>query len=104
LMEGFRKEISSMGLSFTVDESGAAIGRRYARNDELGIPFAVTFDFDTLQDSTVTMRERDTTHQIRLPVTDVAELVRNLCAGEVSWDSVFLKYPHKTADEWIQPK
>merc|ERR1711935_1055716 len=90
---GFRKELSSFGLSFTIDESGATIGRRYARNDEIGIPFAVTFDFDTLEDASVTMRERDSTDQIRLPLKDVAEIVRNLCVGEGSWQQTSAKYP-----------
>merc|ERR1711920_1099704 len=83
----FRSELSSFGLSFTMDESGATIGRRYARNDELGIPFAVTIDFTTLEDSTVTMRERDSMEQIRLPLTAVAELVRDMASGEMVWSA-----------------
>jgi len=89
---GFRKELSSFGLSFTVDESGATIGRRYARNDELGIPFAITFDFTTLEDETVTMRERDNMQQIRLKLSECAELIRDLCAGEKVWSETFQKY------------
>jgi glycyl-tRNA synthetase len=56
------------GISVRVDDSGTSIGRRYARNDELGTPFAVTIDFQTLQDQTVTLRERDSTRQIRANV------------------------------------
>merc|ERR1712039_930205 len=93
LMNEFRKELSLLGMSYTIDESGATIGRRYARNDEIGIPFAVTFDFDTLEDATVTMRERDSTDQIRLPLKDVADIVRNLCVGEGSWQQTSAKYP-----------
>lgn len=48
-----------------VDDSSSTIGKRYARNDELGTPFAVTVDFQTVQDKTVTLRERDSTKQIR---------------------------------------
>ncbi|KAH9266297.1 hypothetical protein BASA83_010681 [Batrachochytrium salamandrivorans] len=48
-----------------VDDSTGSIGRRYARNDELGTPFAITIDFQTVNDKTVTLRERDTTKQIR---------------------------------------
>lgn len=47
------------------DESGA-IGRRYRRQDEIGTPYCITVDFDTLQDGTVTVRDRDTTEQIRV--------------------------------------
>jgi len=89
----FRSELSALSLSYTIDESGATIGRRYARNDELGIPFAVTFDFTTLEDKTVTMRERDSMEQIRLPLAAVADLVQSLCTGEAVWKDAVAKYP-----------
>jgi hypothetical protein len=54
-----------MGITNKVDESAVSIGRRYARNDELGTPFAVTIDFQTAQDQTITLRERDSCKQIR---------------------------------------
>ena len=53
------------GISNRVDESSASIGKRYARNDELGTPYGITIDFQTLDDGTVTLRERDSTRQIR---------------------------------------
>ena len=49
-----------------------AIGRRYRRQDEVGTPYCVTIDFDSLEDHAVTVRERDSTEQVRLPVTEVA--------------------------------
>jgi glycyl-tRNA synthetase len=52
------------------DESGA-IGRRYRRQDEIGTPFGVTVDFQTLEDDTVTWRDRDTMAQIRIPSADI---------------------------------
>ena len=54
------------------DVSGA-IGRRYRRQDEIGTPFGITIDFDTLEDETVTIRHRDSTEQERLPLDDVAD-------------------------------
>ena len=48
-----------------------AIGRRYRRQDEIGTPYCVTFDFDSLEDKAVTIRERDTMDQVRLPIADV---------------------------------
>jgi glycyl-tRNA synthetase len=42
-----------------------SVGRTYARNDELGTPFGITIDFQTVQDQTITLRERDSTLQIR---------------------------------------
>ncbi|RKP27429.1 glycyl-tRNA synthetase [Syncephalis pseudoplumigaleata] len=53
------------GISNTVDNSSVSVGRTYARNDELGTPFGITIDFQTVQDQTVTLRERDSTLQIR---------------------------------------
>jgi glycyl-tRNA synthetase len=55
----------------------AAIGRRYRRQDEIGTPYCITVDFQTLEDHTVTLRDRDTTEQVRLPIADLAaELIR----------------------------
>jgi glycyl-tRNA synthetase len=47
-------------------DAGDSIGRRYARADEIGIPFAITIDGQTLKDGTVTVRARDTTEQVRI--------------------------------------
>jgi glycyl-tRNA synthetase len=55
------------GLSCRVDDSSVSIGRRYARMDEVGVPFAVTIDFTTFEDDSVTLRERDSTSQVREP-------------------------------------
>jgi len=48
-----------------------AIGRRYRRQDEIGTPLCVTVDFDSLDDRAVTIRDRDTTEQIRVPIDDL---------------------------------
>ena len=52
------------------DEAGS-IGKRYRRQDEIGTPFCVTIDFDTLEDETVTIRDRDTMEQIRLKISEL---------------------------------
>jgi glycyl-tRNA synthetase len=52
------------------DQAGA-IGRRYRRQDEIGTPFGITIDFDTLQDNTVTLRDRDTMKQVRVAISDL---------------------------------
>jgi glycyl-tRNA synthetase len=52
------------------DEAGS-IGKRYRRQDAIGTPFCITIDFDTATDQTVTIRERDTMKQIRLPIDDL---------------------------------
>ncbi len=62
------------------DGSGT-IGRRYARMDEVGTPWCVTVDYDTLKDGTVTIRDRDSTEQKRIPKDKVSEIVDELLAG-----------------------
>jgi len=52
-----------------------AIGRRYRRQDAIGTPYCITIDFDTLTDDTVTIRERDSMQQERIPVSEVARIV-----------------------------
>lgn len=52
------------------DEAGS-IGKRYRREDEIGTPYCITIDFDTLEDESVTIRDRDTMEQIRLPIVEV---------------------------------
>lgn len=54
----------------TYDESGS-IGKRYRRQDEIGTPYCVTVDFETLEDNCVTVRERDSMEQVRLPITEL---------------------------------
>ena len=60
----------------TYDEAGS-IGKRYRRQDEIGTPFCVTIDFDTLENGTVTLRDRDTMEQVRLSVDEVLSFVEN---------------------------
>ncbi|EDQ88108.1 uncharacterized protein MONBRDRAFT_37647 [Monosiga brevicollis MX1] len=60
--------LTRAGVSTRRDDSAASIGKRYARTDEIGIPFGVTVDFDTIKDRTVTFRFRDTMEQIRLSI------------------------------------
>jgi glycyl-tRNA synthetase len=53
-----------------------SIGRRYRRQDEIGTPLAVTVDFETLDDQAVTIRDRDTTEQVRVPIAQLVDTVR----------------------------
>ena len=57
------------------DEAGS-IGKRYRREDEIGTPYCVTVDFDTLEDNRVTVRDRDTMEQVRLPIDKLNEWIR----------------------------
>ncbi|MCX4245064.1 glycine--tRNA ligase [Paraliomyxa miuraensis] len=65
----------SEGINAKYDEQHA-IGRRYARHDEIGTPYAITVDTETLQDDTVTVRWRDTKEQRRIPVAEAVDVVK----------------------------
>ena len=56
-------------------DEGGAIGRRYRRQDEIGTPWAVTIDHQSLEDHTATLRDRDSLAQVRLPIGDLAEAI-----------------------------
>ena len=56
------------------------IGKRYRRQDELGTPLCITFDFDSVEDQAVTVRDRDTMEQERVPLEGIVEHVRGRLA------------------------
>lgn len=81
-------------VSHKVDDSSGSIGRRYARTDEIAIPFGITIDFDTLKEPhSVTLRERDSTGQVRIPLDEIADVVRSLAFSKIEWADVEAKYP-----------
>ena len=53
------------------------IGKRYRRQDAVGTPYCITVDFDTENDQSVTLRDRDTMEQVRLPISELKEYIRN---------------------------
>ena len=58
-------------------DDSQAIGRRYRRQDEIGTPYCVTIDFDTIDDDQVTIRDRDTMHQARVPVSELVAILND---------------------------
>ena len=72
LAEPAQKVADELGKYFNVeyDETGS-IGKRYRRQDEIGTPYCVTVDFDTLEDNAVTVRDRDTMQQVRMPISQL---------------------------------
>ena len=52
-----------------------AIGKRYRREDEIGTPFCITYDFDSKEDGCVTVRDRDTMDQVRIPISEVSAYI-----------------------------
>eukprot|EP01087_Luapelamoeba_hula_P024838 TRINITY_DN959_c0_g1_i1.p1 TRINITY_DN959_c0_g1~~TRINITY_DN959_c0_g1_i1.p1 ORF type:complete len:692 (-),score=114.27 TRINITY_DN959_c0_g1_i1:51-1970(-) len=87
--------LTSYGLTHKVDTTGQTIGKRYARTDEIGVPFGITIDSTTVEDRTVTLRERDTMSQIRVPIAEVGRVVQDIVQGRTTWQAVLEsnKYP-----------
>ncbi|MBD3189436.1 MAG: glycine--tRNA ligase [Candidatus Heimdallarchaeota archaeon] len=79
--------IQEEGIEVIYDESGK-IGKRYARADEIGIPYCLTIDYDTLQDETLTIRDRDSMEQIRVSIEDLSEVLVMLLGNQFSFDEV----------------
>lgn len=81
------EQVQNEGLVAQYDDSGA-IGRRYRRQDEIGTPFAVTIDYDTKEDKTVTLRDRDSMKQVRCSSEKVPQILRDLIRGRVSFEQL----------------
>jgi len=69
------EKIQSAGIASFFD-SGGSIGKRYRRQDEAGTPFGITVDHDTLEDNTVTLRDRDTMKQERVPIDEIIAILQ----------------------------
>nr|CAB3248274.1 glycine--tRNA ligase [Phallusia mammillata] len=89
------KNLTQLGVSHKVDTTSGSIGKRYARTDEIAIPFGITVDFDTvkIEPHTATLRERDTLVQIRAEVDELPKIVASLVTGQSNWDEIMQKYP-----------
>ncbi len=80
------KEVKALlegnGFSVWYDESGS-IGRRYARVDEIGVPYSVTIDYETLENDTVTIRDRDTWEQVRVGIEELPTKLKELLSKDI---------------------
>ena len=81
------KLLVNEGFTVEFDETGS-IGRRYARADEAGVPLGITIDYDTLSDSTVTIRDRDSWQQVRSPIKDLPELLHKYFQGKINFEDL----------------
>ncbi len=77
LSEEATKIFQDLSKEFMVDfdESGS-IGKRYRRQDEIGTPYCITYDFDSVEDKCVTVRDRDTMEQVRMPISELKDFIR----------------------------
>jgi len=83
----FESMLRSEGFSVEYDGAGS-IGRRYARADESGIPIAVTIDYQTLEDDSVTLRSRDTWSQVRTGIKGVPRLLRDYFLKKIGFEDL----------------
>ena len=73
-----KNKLQSLGLGRVLFENSGNIGKNYRRHDEIGTPICITIDFETLEEETVTIRDRDTMSQKRVSITDVEEVFKSL--------------------------
>jgi glycyl-tRNA synthetase len=72
-----REIFENLGERYMIDyDDTQSIGKRYRRQDEIGTPLCITVDFDSLEDGSVTIRDRDTTDQVRVPIVDLENQIR----------------------------
>lgn len=89
-----------LGKEFKIfmDDSGS-IGRRYRRQDEIGTPFGVTIDYDSLNDNTVTLRDRDSMKQVRVKVDDLIPKMKQIIAKELEFSKAGPEVVRKEKEE-----
>ena len=82
-----RDDLRKKGFIAEFDASGT-IGRRYARADEIGVPFALTVDHDSLEDNKVTIRNRDNLEQKRIPISSIGEIIEDLMKYRIKFENI----------------
>jgi glycyl-tRNA synthetase len=86
-------KLRRIGVSNKTDASSVSIGKRYSRNDELGTPLGITVDFQTIKDDSITLRDRDTTTQVRASEEEICAAVKLIVDGEETWEDVAKRLP-----------
>jgi glycyl-tRNA synthetase len=87
IARNIKDEFRNQDIISEYDGSGT-IGRRYARADEIGVPFAVTVDHETLENNTVTLRNRNDLKQVRIQIKDVYNILANLLEGKIEFENI----------------
>jgi glycyl-tRNA synthetase len=82
-----QRQLTQAGFMTDYDEAGS-IGRRYARADEAGVALGITVDYDTLNDDTITIRDRDSWQQVRTSIKELPELLHQYFAGKIDFESI----------------
>lgn len=93
LLKKMSHKLRTAGVSSRIDDSSASIGKRYSRNDELGTPLGITIDFQTVKDNTYTLRDRDSTKQVRADEETIIKAIKELAEGTKVWADVASELP-----------
>ncbi|EHK97089.1 putative Glycyl-tRNA synthetase 1, mitochondrial [Glarea lozoyensis 74030] len=93
LVKDMSLKLRALGISSRVDDSSASIGKRYSRNDELGTPLGITIDFQSVKDKTFTLRDRDSTKQVRADEDSIFAAIRSLVDGSKVWADIEKELP-----------
>ena len=99
LVQRLSQKLRKLGISNRVDDSSASIGKRYSRNDELGTPLGITVDFQSVNDNTFTLRDRDSTKQVRTDEDTICDAVKSIIEGQKTWAEVQQELPEFTQQE-----
>lgn len=92
-VQALEERLDEEAISYELDQSGVSIGKRYSRNDEAGIPFGITVDYESLDDKTFTLRDRDSTKQVRASLDDLVDAIHKMIKGKETWADVQKRLP-----------
>lgn len=93
MVKRLEDRLDAKQISYKLDLTGVSIGKRYSRNDELGIPFGITVDYESLDDNSFTLRDRDSTKQVRASEAEIIRAVSRMCKGKETWAEVVARLP-----------
>ncbi|KAL8969375.1 MAG: hypothetical protein Q9183_002023 [Haloplaca sp. 2 TL-2023] len=99
LVSRMGQKLRRLGISNRVDDSSATIGKRYSRNDELGTPLGITVDFQSVKDNSFTLRDRDSTKQVRSDEDSICAAIQSLVEGHKTWADIQKELPEFTQQE-----
>ncbi|KAI1756761.1 hypothetical protein F4782DRAFT_549221 [Xylaria castorea] len=98
-MDQVSQKLRKARISSRADVSSATIGKRYSRNDELGTALGITIDFQTLKDGSITLRDRDTTRQVRADEDRVLAAIQEIVNGDKTWADIEKNLPAFTGQD-----
>ncbi|KAL0234745.1 hypothetical protein PCE1_001781 [Barthelona sp. PCE] len=88
LVREVKEHCHRLNIKSITETANISIGKRYARTDEIGIPYAVTFDTQSLEDGSATIRDRDSGDQLRVPRDEIPSALQNLASSHWTWDNM----------------